>query len=120
MDHLDAQTLPYSEVRTIYFGAHWGDRHLHQAGRVPTPVGKDCYLCTEKIADGDQGLIKAVARLDDRGEPVGAIEPVHAECDMFVRIGHLVEVCPCHGFKMNRDSARIAWQRARLEGLHPR
>ena len=119
MDDLEENLIPYSEVQTIYFGPHWGSRFLHRARRIETPLGRECFLCDESIEENDQGLVKATARLGDDGKPYGAIEPVHAECDLYGFIGHQVGVCICNGHEFSRNTARLAWQRARLEGLHP-
>jgi hypothetical protein len=114
----DETLIPADQVKTIYFGPSW-TRHLYRARRVDTPLGQDCYLCEEPIIENDRGLIKAVARMGDDGQPYGAIKPVHIECDALPIIGHTVDICPCTGYPPNRDTAKLAWQRAQLDGMHP-
>lgn len=36
---------------------------------------------------------------------------MHAECELRSVMGHVVRVCPCHGFDSSRMSARLAWDR---------
>lgn len=117
MDQLDTW-IPYDQVLTIYFGPAWSDHMLHRAQRVPTPLGDRCFLCEEPVIENDRGLIKGVARMGRDGDPYGDITPIHIECDVYPIIGHAVGVCHCTGYPPNRDAAKLAWQRARLDGMH--
>lgn len=117
MDHLEEHLVPADEVRVIYFGPAWSPHLLTRSRRVATPLGEKCYLCDEPVVEDDRGLVKAVARMGQDGEPYGDIKPVHVECDMFLLIGHDVGVCPCTGYPSTRASALLAWQRARLDGM---
>lgn len=118
MDQLEAHACPAEQVNLIYFGPAWSDAMLRRARRVETPEGQDCFLCEEPIVENDRGLLRAVARLGSDEKPFGKIEPVHVECDYLPIIGHAVGVCFCNGFEPTRDAARLAWQRAKLDGMH--
>jgi len=114
MDFLEAHTVPADQVRVVYFGPAWRSRVLARGRRVTTPLGEKCRMCDEPIIDGERGLIAAAVELDSNEEPKAVIAPLHAECQAYPMIGHMVEVCPCHGHEPTRDAARLAWQRAQL------
>lgn len=118
MDQLEANTCPAADVLMIYFGPAWSETMLRRSRRVATPKGETCFLCEEEIIEDDRGLLRAVARLGADEKPYGHIEPVHVECDYLPIIGHAVGVCFCNGFEPTRAAARLAWQRAKLDGMH--
>jgi hypothetical protein len=80
-----------------FFGEPWPSGVCEDDGvQVETPIGQECELCEEQIAEGDQGSFMGGWRWGT-GEPaerVGVKSPVHRECSLRAvlgGIGHLTD-----------------------------
>ena len=98
-------------MTTLFFGERWDAPVVDDATRVPTPAGQQCYDCAEPIGNGDRGFLRGVTRMGDDGQPVGSVEPIHAECDLRGVMGHQVGICGCTGHEYGRQTARLVWER---------
>lgn len=103
-------------MQPMFFGARWNAPIVAYAERVATPVGQPCYDCAEAVEEGDRGFLRSCIRVDDDGNPVGSIEPIHAECDLRGVLGHQLGICHCTGHEPSRDTARLVWQAAGMDG----
>lgn len=97
-------------MTVLFFGERWDAPVVDDATQVSTPVGQPCYVCDEAVVDGDRGFVRPTVRMVD-GEPTAAAEPVHAECDLRMVMGHQVGVCPCNGYGSDRAAGRLVWER---------
>lgn len=78
------------------FGEGWRDtpRGRDDTVRfVDPPVGEECYLCEEEIAEGDEGELMLAL------EP-GVLKCVaqHRECTLLMIFGHDLGLCSCTGY----------------------
>jgi hypothetical protein len=102
------------ESATLFFGQPWGPplgkRQPQGSHPVDTPVGQPCGVCTEPIAEGDHGFVRAVIR--DAGILTAhEVVAVHAECEALGVVGHSFGVCSCTGYGRTREAALLLWQR---------
>lgn len=97
--------------QTLFFGERWDAPIVDHATQTKTPIGENCYACSEPIEPGDRGFIRGVVRVNGEGQPYGSTEPVHAECDMRGTVGHTVGVCHCTGYDDSRATAKEVWRR---------
>ena len=68
---------------------------LDREAEVPTPVGRRCGYCRERIEAGDQGVV-----IPDVGLRRVVGRPYHYECHMRMIVGsvaHLQGRCSCYG-----------------------
>lgn len=93
-------------MTTCYFGDRWDAPMLDgDAEQVPTPVGVDCYACTEPVDTGDRGVIRPYVTLVDGGGYGAQALPIHIECDLLAILGHELGVCSCTGHGKSRADA---------------
>lgn len=88
---------------TMWFGDPWPSRNyrapvcMNDLERIATPVGEECYLCREAVADGDQGTAMASVRMDEDGAPYsGGLVFAHKECGLRNVVG-------CYGQLTGQD-----------------
>lgn len=98
-------------MTVTFFGERWDAPMVDGAEQVPTPVGRPCTACTERIEPGDRGLMRCCVRMGADGKPQGTLEPVHTECDMLGVIGHQYGVCSCTGWGHTRAAALMLLER---------
>lgn len=98
---------------TLYFGEAWDVPALDYATQAETPVGAACGCCSEAVAAGDVGWIRAA--FDTATGPRPYV--LHAECELLGIVGHLFGVCSCTGFDTtSREAARELWRRVMIPG----
>lgn len=57
---------------------------------VPTPIGDVCWLCEERVVDGDAGELMLFPTAKTMG-----VRVLHRECKMLNMFGHEVRLCSC-------------------------
>lgn len=91
------------EVVVYYFGPP--NMRKDYETQIPVPIGRTCLFCEEPFAQGDAGTISHLG------------QATHHECMMrqvIGSVGHLRELCSCHGGsyedppEMTRRQAAIA------------
>lgn len=78
-----------------WFGKSWGAPMCEPGQQVPTPIGEACYVCDEKIADGDCGFVMPYLRAN--GE--SGVLPAHRGCGLLPIAGHSYGLCACTEFE---------------------
>jgi hypothetical protein len=112
-------------MTTLFFGQRWDAPLLSGAVRRPTPVGAECYTCTEPIEEGDRGLLRPCVRMGPDGRPAEPkLLPVHTECDLLSIVGHMHEVCSCTGYDTSSRPAALELlrrlnERREADGMGP-
>lgn len=69
---------------------------------VPVPLGAECSICSEPIAEGDSGYIQPHVTFlpDDTSKATVTDRAIHRECflrKMMGSVGHQMHMCSCFG-----------------------
>lgn len=106
-----------------FFGEPWPSGVCDDGVQAETPVGEPCLLCSEPIAQGDQGNWMGSVNFGSGS----SMEPVHRECSLRSVLGgiehltagpHAVGTCYLGSQLTHRQSSLLAWEWFQQRG-HP-